>query len=368
MGEDSTRPAPLEAAKRDYLLSRGKGRNNQSGTYRRNAERELDRFIAYLDRQGIERLAAIDATVLRDYVRTELLDRDVRARTVRKYYDYVSAWIGWAQREGRVAEHYGIQETARELLPEPDTRKEARQQSWTREQRRAILRFVDEQARAAIAADGTDAYQSVRDRAMVYTFAYTGLRASELLANSQDDRRVGARWDDLDANFESILVLGKTQDWETRSVPPQARPALERWETVYDPEPDWPVIPTLHYPSLYETLRAAGVEDTSGFDGYGEIFERCREVGATPPALTTDGARRLLRSLTDSAGIDVDEGYLELHGARRGVGRVLAKEKGADPGARQLGNSVRVFEERYADVLAAEQAEETGEAFEQHDG
>jgi len=75
-----------------------------------------------------------------------------------------------------------------------------------------------------------------------------------------------------------------------------------------------------------------------------------------------------MRRLTDDADIDVSEGYLQLHGARRGVGRVLTMHENADAAADQLGNSVAVVKEAYSDILASETAERTGEAFEKNDG
>jgi integrase len=361
-------PVPLTRAMDDYLLSKGKGPDGESGLYRTNAERQLRKFVGYLDAQGITRLAEIDAEVLRTYVRDALLGDGLSPRTVRKYFDYVSAWIGWAQREGLVDTHYGLQQTAREPLPDVDTRKRTRQQSWRRDQRRAILTHVDERARDAIDDRGLDAYAAVRDRALVYVLAYSGVRGSELLANSQDDRRDGARWRDLGDEYDTLEVLGKRQEWESRSVPPQAHSVLERWEQVLDPAGDWPLVPTLHYPSLYEALATAGRTETESLTGHADVFAALRDHGASPPAMTTDGARRLLQRLTDDAGIDVDEGYLQLHGARRGVGRVLAMQQGADEAADQLGNSVAVVEESYSDILASERAEKTGEAFDEHDG
>lgn len=102
--------------------------------------------------------------------------------------------------------------------------------------------------------------------------------------------------------------------------------------------------------------------------GHTDIFNAYRVHGLSQPAMTTAGARSLMRRLTDEAEIEVEEGYLQLHGARRGVGRVLALQQGADAAADQLGNSVAVVEERYSDILASERAEMTGAAFNDHEG
>lgn len=50
-----------------------------------------------------------------------------------------------------------------------------------------------------------------------------------------------------------------------------------------------------------------------------------------PPALTTEGARARLQTLTQEAEIDVgeDAGYLQPHGARRGmIGEVFTRDRG----------------------------------------
>lgn len=365
---DEDLPPRLVDAIDGYLRSKGKGSDGESGTYRRNAERELHRFAAFLADRGIEDLGDVDATTLRQYVRSALTSLDLAPRTVRKYYDYVSAWLGWAQREGLVAEHYGIRESAREPLPDVDTRADGRQQTWRRDQRRTLLAHLDHRAREAVEDRGTAAYAPLRDRSFVVLLAYSGLRGSELLANPEDDRRTGAEWRHFAEGLVGLDVLGKTQEWETRSIPPQARSPLEQWARAFDPEPEWPVVPTFHYPTLYDGLRAAGHDDTDSLSGYADVFEAYRERDARPAAMTTDGARRLMQRLTDEADVDVDDDYLTLHGARRGVGRVLALQQGADAAADQLGNSVTVVEERYSDVLASERAEKTGDAFADHDG
>jgi integrase len=354
----------LQQALDGFLRSKGKGPDRESGSFRRNAARECGRFADYCRRQGHDSLGDIDARTLRRYVRDELLDRDLAPATVQKYYDYLSAWVGWGVREGIVPEHYGIQQAAREPLPDT-TQKADQQQTWFRDDRQQFLSYLDERAHEAIDEDGTAAYHPVRDRALAYILAYVGVRGAELLAAPDDDRRDGAAWGDLGDDYVSLDVLGKSQQRETRSVPPQARPAIERWASVYRPDGDWPIIPSFHRPSLYAALPAA--VDTDELDGLTDVFEALHEHDRRPPALTTNGARSLFRRLTEAAGIDVEEGYLQLHGARRGVGRVIAMEQGADATADQLGNSVRVVEEDYSEVLAEERAEATGAAFEQHD-
>lgn len=366
-----------------FLRDKGKGRGGASGTYRANAERELRLFVDWLEDPRGESTGGeaprtgpvleyddLDAQVLREYVRSGLLPRDLSPKSVHKYYDYVSSFVGWCQREGLVPEHYGIQRTAREPLPDTEGQKTEKQQTWRREERLALLRHVDREAHDAIDERGRDALSATRNRALVYVLAYTGVRGGEILALPQDDRRNGEVWGSLSVDYATMDVLSKKQDRTTRAIPSQARPALERWHDVLRPREDWPLFPTFHLPTLYERLDGVLDDDEkAALTGLVDVFDAMRERGVPPPAITTDGARSIMKRLTDDAGIEVDRGeYLELHGARRGVGRVLAMTQGADAAADQLDNSVKVVEEAYSDVLAEERADATSEAFESHDG
>lgn len=366
----------------DFLRDKGKGRAGESGTYRANVDRELSRFVEWLEAPREESDGGVpdtgpvltyddlDAQVLRGYIRFGLMPRDLSPKSVHKYYDYVSAFVGWCQREGLVPEHYGIQRTAREPLPDTEGQKAEKQQTWRREERLMLLRHVDREAHDAIDDRGRDALTATRDRALVYLLAYTGVRGGEVLALPQDDRRNGEVWTSLGDDYRTLDVLSKKQDRTTRAIPSQARPALERWHDVLRPREDWPLFPSFHLPTLYDRLDdTLDDEECSELTGLVDVLDAMRDRGITPPATTTDGARSIMKRLTGDAGIDVDTGdYLELHGARRGVGRVLAMTQGADAAADQLDNSVKVVEEAYSDVLAEERADATSDAFRSHDG
>lgn len=88
---------------------------------------------------------------------------------------------------------------------------------------------------------------------------------------------------------------------------------------------DWPVFTTGHPPSLFRTARKQlGPEyDRLLADVSGDIWELFRIHSLTPPALTTGGARQVMQRLTNKAGIKIEEGYLKLHGGRRGLGDLL---------------------------------------------
>ncbi len=355
----------LEGAIEGYLRDKGKGPSSESGTYRRNAGRELEGFAAWLRAEG-QSLASLDARTLRRYIREELLTRELSPVTARKYYDYISAFIGWCEREGLVDDHYGTRTVAREPLPDTDERRAHQQQTWRPEQRQALLAFVDERTHDAIEAAPKHALKPARDRAMVYLLAYSGVRGGEILAHPDDVRRTGVTWGDFAADYSTVTVLAKDQGIEERAVPPQVRSAVEIWRKILSPAEHWPVIPTLHYATLYEPLKEADI-DVESLAGHRAIFDAFAAHDLAPPALTTAGARKRMGALTAEAGIEVEEGYLQPHGARRGAGRVLALEQGAFAAADQLGDSVRTIETAYSDVLASERAEQTGEAFERHD-
>jgi hypothetical protein len=128
---ESTTPSAFQSALDNYLRDKGKGSAGESGQYRRNAERVLQEFLAWCRHRDFRTFDDLDSDVLREYVSTELLDPDLSPRTIDKYYDYLSAWVGWCQREGLVPEHYGVQERTREPLPDKEARrKEERQQTW----------------------------------------------------------------------------------------------------------------------------------------------------------------------------------------------------------------------------------------------
>jgi integrase len=132
------------------------------------------------------------------------------------------------------------------------------------------------------------------------------------------------RWGDVDLDRGVLRVLGKDQHREPALLPGPAREGLDRWQRVQRPaDDDWPVFPTDHAPSKYRVGRTElGETFEERLDAVdGDIDALLREHSLAPPALTTEGARSLMRRLTDDAGVEVgdDAGYLQLHGARRGI-------------------------------------------------
>lgn len=380
--------ARLEAPLDDYLLAKSKA--GGTGNYRRNAERVIREWIAWTqDERSTYTFGGLDVADCEAYalhLKQRANSGDLAASSARKYYDYVRAYCGWCADREHASENPAAKDRAEAALPDADQRSEHRQQLWTPDQRRAIMRHVDERAHAAVDEDGRDAVKPLRDRAFVATIAYSGVRGGEVVRDPNDARRDGVRWRDLDLEDGTMEILDKgDQEYRVASVPEQAVGPLRRYRDALRPaSAEWPVFPTGHYPTLYgsfedETGLRGGLLDAGlsrdeaagRFDevsGVPEVLALYREYELVPPAMSTDGARRLMRRLTQAAdvpGIDTSDGeYLELHGGRRGAGDTLVREEGIET-AQQLmrHNNPETTMEAYSHISASEVAGEAGDAF-----
>jgi integrase len=380
------RPVEIADVVEDYLTDKGKGAEGKSGTYRRDADRELDRFLSFLEDERPRSPTTFEELTIRDirqYARY-LATQDWAESTIQNYYAHISAFCGWAVREGYLEENPALKSRAKEPLPEDDGRKTERQQAWSPEQRTALLEYVDEQAHEAIDEVGENRYEAIkvcRDRALVYLLCFSGVRGAEVLADVADDRRGrdGLRWSDVSLGDNTITVLGKKGEWSDRAVPNSAKPSLKRLQSVQNPpNHNWPVFTTLSYPTLVEAFKEELVERDYTHeeaenlhrervnDGDISMIELLAEYDVQPPALTTHSARRILKRLTEEAGIDLENdkhGYLAPHGARRGAGEVMVREFGYTEAARHLDNSEEVVREHYSHIEASERARMAETAF-----
>jgi integrase len=399
---------PLADSFDRYLRDKGKGRDGSGGNYRRNAERELERFAEWAagergsdswpgvvpnaDRDPT--FSDLDERVFREYARHLSTDRGLKQNTVQTYYAYVSAWCGWCVNEGFLDVHYAQRASARAPLPDDDGRKPGDQQAWTTAQRHALTRFVDREAREAIEAfttlpdDASEpdrqrarfrALKAARDRALVFVIAYTAVRVGELLRDPNDPRRRGVRWNEVSLDDGSMNVYRKKQQWDAASLPAPVIHPLRSYRRLVDPPSDqWPVFPTFDHRTLSALVR----EELADRGDKPEAIEKRREQYARdlllaldedirPASLTTDGARRVLTRLTASAGIDIDHpkhDYLAPHGGRRGMGEVLVRAFGYTAAARYLDNSEEMVRERYSHIEAGELGDVATEALEHVDG
>jgi len=400
---------PMRSSFDRYLQDKGKGRGGEGGNYRRNAARELERFAEWAagnrsddDWTGIvpadvdrdPSFEDLDERVFREYARHLAGDRGLKQNTVQTYYAYISAWCGWCVNEGYLEAHYAQRASATAPLPEDDGRKPGDQQAWTSEQRHALTRYVDQQAREAIEnytalpPDGQtlkkqraryDALRATRDRALAFVLAYTAVRVGELLRDSNDPRRRGVRWEDINLKAGSMDVYRKKQQWDAASLPDPVLTPLRSYRKIMDPPTDnWPVFPTLDQRTLAEL-----VTDELGNRGLKpEAIDELREEYARdillalsedikPESITTDGARRLLKRLTKEADIDIGHSqhdYLAPHGGRRGMGEVLVRAFGYTVAARYLDNSEEMVRERYSHIEAGELGDVATEALDEIDG
>jgi len=394
---------PLASSFERYLQDKGKGRGGDGGNYRRNAARELERFVEWAagergdeDWTGIipedvdrdPTFGDLNERVFREYARHLSGDRGLKQNTVQTYYAYISAWCGWCVNEGYLEAHYAQRASAMAPLPDDDGRKPGDQQAWTPTQRHALTRYVDDQAREAIEAYTTldaeadsvakqraryAALKAARDRALVFVLAYTAVRVGELLRDPDDPRRRGVRWGELNLEDGSMDVYRKKQQWDAASLPDPVLSPLRSYRKLMAPPSDrWPVFPTFdqrtlgslvrdeladqgHRPEVIADRRASHTRD----------LLLALEEDIRPRSLTTDGARGILRRLTDAAEIEVEHPkheYLAPHGGRRGMGEVLVRAFGYTVAARFLDNSEEMVRERYSHIEAGELGDVATEA------
>ncbi len=370
----------IEAVVEDFLTDKGKGQRGESGNYRQDAGRELGRFVDFLadHEDTVTTFEELNAGHLREYARY-LARQGWTSGTVRTYYAYVSAFCGWAVREGHLAENVAQRRNATEPIPDDGGHKNGDQQAWSAEDRQQLTAFADEQAHTAIDEIGEDreaAIKACRDRALVYLLSYSGVRGAEVLRDRSDERRQGLRWEDVDLEDRYATVFAKKQRLDDRGLPEPVLHPLQMYEKVLDaPSETWPVFPSFHRPTLSERLTdgltARGYTETEIEEMHADRsqIEACLEVDIVPPSMTTDAGRHVLKRLCDEAGIELgdDHDYLMPHGARRGAGEVLVRTSGHAAAARALDNSEEVVREHYSHIEAGDLADQMTTAFEEAD-
>jgi integrase len=372
--ESQEASTPLTTAITAFLRDKGKGEAGESGNYRSDAERELNRFATWLCEEDLEReptFADLDERTFRRYAR-KLVELGNAKGTTLTYYAYISSFCGWAVDEGYLARHYANTSIACAPLPEDDGRRPGDQQAWEPEHRDLITRYVDEQAAATIDAveDGEGTYEAAktcRDRALVYLLCYTAVRGAEILRDSSDERRDGITWSDVDLEDQNITVFRKKQQWDDASLPEPTIHPLRIYESVLDTSDNkWPVFPTLHRPTLAQLVREELAERGLTDEEITDIRKQhesdllvCCEHDIRPPSLTPNAARRIMKRLCKEADIELDDqhGYLAPHGGRRGMGEILVRTYGYTAAARYLDNSEEMVREAYSHIDAGEQAD-----------
>lgn len=353
----------LEEAK-DRFLSAG----DKAPNYRSGLKRAIDEFEEQLP-SSIGRVDEIQKRHLGNYAsylsrrvdagRSDDSDEGIEAGSAWTYYDNVSAFLAYCVRWDWLPDNPAQKEVSLGEMPSRPSSNSRDQQFWQPEDRRDLVRFADGRARVAIDEKGMDALWEIRDRALVYVLAYSGVRGGEILSDPRDDERNGVTWADADLEENQILVLGKDREINEVVLPPRTHGPLERLESALQPpSDDWPVFPTNHAPSLHGAV-PDDVEDPDG-----DPLDVLRNRDVAPPSLSTNGARSLLQSFCEEAGIDVDEDYLQPHGARRGVGEKIYRTQGPAPAQRTLRHQdPETTSNMYSHIETGDLAEDVEEAF-----
>jgi site-specific recombinase XerC len=298
-----------------------------AGAYAANAESILRRWAEWLERdQEVRSLFALEAEHMRAYA-DELRRRTERgsytASTAGTYYAVVRAFLSWCVHGGILETNPAAVDAAERALPAPTDGDE--DGGWTTERRRKLVDYVRERAlEASGEAFGRDERRTrLREYALVALLAHSDIRGAELFRVPEDDRRTGATWDDVDFYTGTIRVLGRSQRLEDVVLTAPVRTPLRRYRVALDPPAnDWPLFPTRHAPSIARRVRAV-LADRGHEEGEIEELmanatatELARERSIAPPAITTEGARSVLRRLCEAADVDGDGDHLTPRGVR----------------------------------------------------
>ncbi|QLG48415.1 tyrosine-type recombinase/integrase [Natrinema halophilum] len=314
-----------------YLQRKAVGDPNGSGagTYASNAESILRRWAEWLEAEhDVVSIATLGVDHMRAYAE-ELRRRTDRgeytASTAGTYYAVVRAFLSWCVRGGICEANPAATTRAEATLPSGDSR--PANDHWTARQRRELERYVRDRVLDVTAQSTSERRSRLREYAMVAVLAHSSVRGAELFRVPDDERRTGATWQDVDFYTGTIRVLGKSQRLEDVPLPARARTPLRRYRIVLDPPSnDWPLFPTAHAPSIAKRVRSALRERGYDAETIESLFddatamELAREHSIAPPAITTEGARSVLKRLCEGAGVDVDGDYLTPRGVRRNQG------------------------------------------------
>jgi len=205
----------------------------------------------------------------------------------------------------------------------------------------------------------------VLEWALVFVLAYTAVRVGELLRDPDDSRRRGVRWEDIDLEDGSMDVYRKKQQWDAASLPDPVISPLRSYRRLMDPPTErWPVVPTFDQRTLANLVQkelANRGERSKAIQERRDVYVRdlllALDENIRPKSITTDGARSILRRVTNDASIEISHPkheYLAPHGGRRGMGEVLVRAFGYTVAVRYLDNSEEMVRERYSYIEAGE--------------
>lgn len=378
-----------------FLQDKGKGDDNDGGTYRRNIKREINRFIEWAEgKRGSENWSGVSPNkdshlnfddlypkVVVEYIRFLSSKETLQPSSVITYYNYISSWVEWCKAEKIINDNYIITTQSRIPLPNDSGLRSDEKQFWSRTNLENLLSHCDEIADKKIKKfckehgeiedqtvlskdaerDWYDVVTVLRDRSLMYVLGYSAVRGSEILRLSDDPRREGIFWDDIYFETKEMRVFRKNQSWSLTPIPDDALDTLKQYRKWLNyPPKEWPVFPSLHYPTIssavkdylkrqnYNTSTIKRSRDEFVYDFSLALME---EIPI--PSLTTDGCRRLLKQLSNDADIEVGvNDHLVLHGARRGIAELIIREYDFATAARYLDNSEEILRKNYSHIEA----------------
>ncbi len=337
----------------------------EAGNYRTNVDAQLRTWADWLRHErDVGRVGDVDVLDCRRYaaaLKRRARNGEVAATTAHTYYAYVRSFLSWCVDEELVESNPARPSRATDELPEDLG--DSDQQFWSPDDRRALFAHVSRVAHDALEDDETDEVRAFRDRALVYLLALSGVRGAEAVRTPADEKRTGIRWADVDIEGGAVRVLGKNRQYEHAQLPEQAADVLDRYRRVLDPPSgEWPVFPTGHTPSLCRVAREHLSDADSALDGDDvddilaerDVDDVLREFDIVPPSITTDGARSIMKRLSEEADLDIDGEYLKPHGARRGLGDQLYRENPALAQQALRHKDLQTTHEKYSNIRASE--------------
>lgn len=306
----------------------------ESGNYERNLAYMVGtEFVPFVRDRGAERVDDIDVYDCQAWA-TELHrrkkdpDEQFSASSAHTYYAAIRAFLGWCVKKGYLETNPAERDSAEDELPANTG--DADRQFWSRRVRKRFVSHMTAEVDETLDDENADEYDRtlvMRDRALVYLLAYSGLRGAEVFRDYDDPRRDGLRWRDVDLERDqpTIRVLGKTRVMEDAAALSQAAEPLQRYYDQLDPaSPEWPVFPVLDKGTITRKL-GDDLRD-AGYAGDRHPIDVARDGGLVPPAMSIQSARNVVKRHSKAAGLpgdDSDDEYLRLHGARRGLGNEL---------------------------------------------
>ncbi|GAA0203711.1 tyrosine-type recombinase/integrase [Halobaculum roseum] len=304
-----------------------------SGRHRGEVARVVGDFVGRVGDRGAVTAADLSVGHLESYAshlarrawaREEDAGTGITGRTAHQYFALVRSFCTFLLERDAIEFNPAKSAVATGALPDRSigVRGDDREQFWSADTREAIVRWTDWRAEDALDRGWLDPPRATRDRALVAVLSYSGARGAELFRDPQNDRRQGLRWRHVDLDEGTLRVYGKTQEWQRT---PLLEPGVDRIRAHYrrqdPPSEEWPVFATSHLPSLYRVVREA--EGVDAEPTKETVWELLHEHDLVPPAISTAGARSLLKRLSAESGVTEDGETLLPHGARRGLGDEL---------------------------------------------